>query len=282
MVPTVAQRNCSYWGCHGARSLAISRCCARPLVGVTAAAAVLPYPDLHGLLPQRPARPDIVTAPDTRPHHTSEPPEADSSPKAARTAAAPRSHASTRRREAILDAALIVAAEGGYEAVHMRAVAERAGIAVGTLYRYFPSKTHLLASALTREFQRLDASYDWTTGTGTPLQRLDRLTAFLHQRWQRDPLLTEAMTRAFVVANTSEAAAVNQAAAVIERLLARTLSGGKPAPSDQRVAEVIADIWLANLTAFIGQRASAADTRERIERATRRVLHSLTSSTADR
>lgn len=222
-----------------------------------------------------------MTAPATRTPPKAPLSRADSPPDPAQATAAPHSRASTRRREAILDAALIVAAAGGYEAVQMRTVAQRAGIAVGTLYRYFPSKTHLLVSALTREFQRLEASYDWTASAATPQQRLARLTAYLHERWQQDPLLTEAMTRAFVVANTSDAAAVNKAAAVIERLLARTLGGGKPDPLDQRVAEVIADIWLANLTAFIGQRATAAETRDRIERATRRVLDSLSSITAD-
>ena len=83
------------------------------------------------------------------------------------------------------------------------------------------------------------------------------------------------MTRAFVVADTTTADAVNQAAAVIEHLLARTLSGGIPRPADERVAELIADIWLANLTAFIGQRASAAQTRDRIDRATQRLLDNL-------
>ena len=101
------------------------------------------------------------------------------------TAGGLRSRASARRREAIMDAALAVAATGGYDAVHMRTVAERVGIAVGTLYRYFPAKTHLLVAALIREFQRLDVSGDWATGASTPQQRLDRLTEHLHDRWQR-------------------------------------------------------------------------------------------------
>ncbi len=221
-----------------------------------------------------------MTVSGTRLHLKPQQPGPDSAPAASHTAATPRSRASTRRREAILDAALTVAAAGGYDAVQIRAVAERAGIAVGTLYRYFPSKTHLLVSALTREFGRLDASHDWTASAATPQQRLDRLTAELHKRWQRDPLLTEAMTRAFAVADTNAAAAVNQAAAVIEHLLARTLNGGTPSPLDQRVAQVIADIWLANMIALIGERASAADTRERIDRATRRVLDGLATITA--
>lgn len=191
----------------------------------------------------------------------------------AHTAGGLRSRASARRREAIMDAALAVAATGGYDAVHMRTVAERVGIAVGTLYRYFPAKTHLLVAALIREFQRLDASGDWATGACTPQQRLDRLTEHLHDRWQRDPLLTDAMTRAFVMADTRAAAELDRAAAAIETLLARTLAGGEPTPADLRVAGIVADIWLANLVAFISDRVSAAETRNRIDRAARRVVH---------
>jgi AcrR family transcriptional regulator len=49
------------------------------------------------------------------------------------------------REDAILAAATAMAGEGGMEAVQMAAVAERAGVAAGTLYRYFPSKTELVA-----------------------------------------------------------------------------------------------------------------------------------------
>jgi AcrR family transcriptional regulator len=49
------------------------------------------------------------------------------------------------RRDAILAAARAAAAEGGMTAVHIAPVAERAGIAAGTVYRYFPAKTDLVA-----------------------------------------------------------------------------------------------------------------------------------------
>ena len=58
------------------------------------------------------------------------------------------------RHRRILDATLALASKGGYEAVQMRTVAERADVALGTLYRYFPSKIHLLVSALAREIER--------------------------------------------------------------------------------------------------------------------------------
>jgi AcrR family transcriptional regulator len=52
------------------------------------------------------------------------------------------------RRERIVRAAIDLLGEREYEAVQMRDVAERAGVALGTLYRYFSSKEHLYAAAL--------------------------------------------------------------------------------------------------------------------------------------
>ena len=50
------------------------------------------------------------------------------------------------RHDAIVVAARSAAAEGGMAAVQIAPVAERAGIAAGTVYRYFPSKTDLVAA----------------------------------------------------------------------------------------------------------------------------------------
>jgi AcrR family transcriptional regulator len=50
------------------------------------------------------------------------------------------------RRGAIMVAARTLAAEGGMGSVQIAAVAERAGIAAGTVYRYFPAKTDLVAA----------------------------------------------------------------------------------------------------------------------------------------
>jgi len=48
------------------------------------------------------------------------------------------------RERTILAAATSIAGEGGMSAVQIAAVAERAGIAAGTVYRYFPSKSDLV------------------------------------------------------------------------------------------------------------------------------------------
>lgn len=58
------------------------------------------------------------------------------------------------RRQAILIAARGIAAEGGMAAVQVAAVAQRAGIATGTVYRYFPSKTELVAALVSALAER--------------------------------------------------------------------------------------------------------------------------------
>ncbi len=50
------------------------------------------------------------------------------------------------RHDAIIAAARAIAAEAGIGAVQIAPVAERAGIAAGTVYRYFPAKTDLVAA----------------------------------------------------------------------------------------------------------------------------------------
>src|ERR1700750_2245739 len=143
------------------------------------------------------------------------------------------SEAQRERRKRILDATLAIASKGGYEAVQMRAVAERADVAVGTLYRYFPSKVHLLVSALGREFERIDAKTDRTTlSGGTPYQRLNLMVGKLNRAMQRNPLLTEAMTRAFVFADASVQAEIHVVGMLLTAMLTRAMHPDKAEVSE--------------------------------------------------
>ena len=56
----------------------------------------------------------------------------------------------------MLVAALELGADGGYEAVQMRDVAASAEVALGTIYRYFPSKDALLAAAMLEWMEDLE------------------------------------------------------------------------------------------------------------------------------
>ncbi|MFC9766842.1 cholesterol catabolism transcriptional regulator KstR [Rhodococcus jostii] len=174
------------------------------------------------------------------------------------------SNAQKERRKRILDATLALASKGGYEAVQMRAVAERADVAVGTLYRYFPSKVHLLVSALAREFERIDSRGKNPQGRN-PLERMQLILSQITRAMQRDPLLTEAMTRAFMFADASAAAEVDQVGKLMDRLFARAMTDTEPTEDQLAVARVISDVWLSNLVAWLTRRSSATDVANRLE-----------------
>src|SRR5437763_7517272 len=59
-----------------------------------------------------------------------------------------------RAREAIVAAALDQLADGGYASATVQAVAARAGVATGTVYRHFPSKAQLFAEVFRRASAR--------------------------------------------------------------------------------------------------------------------------------
>jgi AcrR family transcriptional regulator len=58
--------------------------------------------------------------------------------------APPKTRRGETSRAVILEAALDLFQERGYEATTMRAIAERAGVSLGSSYHYFPSKEHLV------------------------------------------------------------------------------------------------------------------------------------------
>jgi AcrR family transcriptional regulator len=177
------------------------------------------------------------------------------------------------RRKRILDATLALASKGGYEAVQMRTVAEQANVALGTLYRYFPSKIHLLVSGLAREFERTQEKLDRASIPGdTPYQRMIHVLGRMTRTMQRDPLLTEAMTRAFMFADPSAAAEVNTVAASMERILVRAMHEGEPTGDDAAIARIIGDVWLSSLVAWVTRRASANDVTNHLELAARLLL----------
>jgi AcrR family transcriptional regulator len=97
-------------------------------------------------------------------------------------------------REAILRAARHRIAAGGYAAAQIQAVAEDAGIATGTVYRYFASKAELCAevfrTVVRHEVDAVDAA---AHGRGTPSQRLRAVVETFTNRALRAPRLAYAL-----------------------------------------------------------------------------------------
>jgi AcrR family transcriptional regulator len=177
------------------------------------------------------------------------------------------------RRRRILDATLILASKGGYDAVQMRTVADRADVAIGTLYRYFPSKIHLLVSALARELEQTSEKLERTTVPGdSPYERTLFVLGRVTRAMQREPQLTEAMTRAFMFADPSAAAEVNTVARLMESIFTRAMHDGEPSADERATARIIGDVWLSNLVAWVTRRASADDVINHLELAARLLM----------
>ena len=100
----------------------------------------------------------------------------------------------TARKDAIVAAAFGVASEGGMAAIQIAAIAKRADIAAGTVYRYFPGKTELIgaliASISEREVAAVRRAADAAPG---PLSALAAAVATFAARALRSRRLTYAL-----------------------------------------------------------------------------------------
>jgi len=190
------------------------------------------------------------------------------------------SPAQRERRRRILEAATTLAAKGGFEQMQMRAVAEHADVALGTLYRYFPSKIHLLVSVLAQQFEVAGENLARKAVPGdTAADRVMFVLGRTTQTLQREPNLTEALTRAFMFADASVAQEIEVGAAHVRRMLLLAMRepgtpSDVPEPTEEEVAvtKVIGDVWLASLVQWVTGRASAHDVATSLDVAVRLLL----------
>jgi len=72
----------------------------------------------------------------------------------------PRQARSKATVDAILTAAARILVEAGYERANVNDVARRAGVSVGSLYQYYPTKEALVSAVLQRDAERSTALYE--------------------------------------------------------------------------------------------------------------------------
>jgi len=143
------------------------------------------------------------------------------------------------RHDAIVAAAGSLAAEAGINAVQIAPVAERAGIAAGTVYRYFPSKTDLVAALVEavseREIGAMRGAADAAPG---PLSALAAAITTLAARALSERKLAFALIGEPVDADTETARLKFRADLVAElsRRLSLAMNGGHLPEQDIKVA----------------------------------------------
>ena len=167
--------------------------------------------------------------------------------------AIPRSltRAQEARRQRVVDAAMELGLEGGYEAVQMRDVAARAHVAMGTVYRYFSSKDHLLAATLLHWVEQLDLRLAQVPPRGqTPAERVIDVLDRALRSMGRQPRLVAAVFASLASADPMAIECQQQMAQVMDRIISRSIGEPSPPDSDER-SRVIGHVWYSSLVGWV-------------------------------
>jgi TetR/AcrR family transcriptional regulator, cholesterol catabolism regulator len=179
------------------------------------------------------------------------------------------------RRNRILDVAIDLAEEGGFDNVRQRDVADQAGVALGTLYKSFASKEDLLSAALEREAQMLERKMEQKPADGaTPSERLKALFKIVTRAMCRKPKYARAVLRAVASGVPEVAGHVASYQERMNRIIIAALRGAD-SPSSERtpsereatVAVYLQRIWFASLVGWSAGLHGQNEVIEQMEKA---------------
>lgn len=155
------------------------------------------------------------------------------------------------RSRRIVETAVELAEQGGFEAVRLRDVASHAGVALGTLYRRFRSKEDLLLAALQQEVGDLRERVERRPPEGeTPLARVIGFFQIVTKALCRRPNLTRALIRALATGEPELTQKVAAFHTELTQLLAAALQGrdaAAPSERDLELASVLQNVWFSSL-----------------------------------
>lgn len=175
------------------------------------------------------------------------------------------------RRRRILHASAQLASRGGFDAVQMREVAESSSVALGTLYRYFPSKIHLLVATMQDQLEHMHTTLRKKPPAGdSAAERVAETLMRAFRALQREPHLADAMVRALTFADRSVSPEVDtvsrQTTAIILDAMGLDAMGlDRPTPEQLSAVRVIEHTWHSALITWLSGRASIAQVKIDIE-----------------
>ncbi|MET8721651.1 TetR family transcriptional regulator [Streptomyces misionensis] len=183
-----------------------------------------------------------------------------------RPASPPLTARQQARRRRILQASAQLAGRGGFDAVQMREVAESSQVALGTLYRYFPSKVHLLVATMQDQLERMHGALRRRPPAGeAPAERVARTLMRAFRALQREPQLADAMVRALTFADRSVSPEVDQVSRRTTAIILDAMGLEDPTDEQLSVVRVIEHTWHSALITWLSGRASIAQVRIDIE-----------------
>jgi AcrR family transcriptional regulator len=182
-------------------------------------------------------------------------------------AAASLSERQEARRLRILHTSAQLAIRGGFDAVQMREVAEQSNVALGTLYRHFPSKIHLLVATMQEQLEHLhEALRKRPPVAEGAAERVAETLVRAFRAMQREPHLADAMVRALTFADRSVRAEVDTVSLLTTAIIVDAIRLEAPATAEQLSAvRVIEHTWHSTLVSWLSGRASIAQVEMDIE-----------------
>jgi AcrR family transcriptional regulator len=178
------------------------------------------------------------------------------------------------RARRIVDTAVELAEEGGFEAVRLRDVASESGVALGTVYRYFRSKEDLLVAALEREVEQLRQRMASRPPPGNkPSDRVAGFFAVATRGFCRRPKLARAILRAAASGEPELTKKVARFHSDMTTMVTQSLRGStdpKPAPTEleEKITWVLQQVWFAALVGWSSGLHGQATVLDRISMAT--------------
>jgi TetR/AcrR family transcriptional regulator, cholesterol catabolism regulator len=174
------------------------------------------------------------------------------------------------RRRKVIDAVIELVAAGRVEDLGMKDVADRSGVALGTIYRYFSSKDHLAAAALAEWARALDPPARPPAGS----TMTDRLIAILRRAvraYQRQP----SFARLLILAAGSTDPFASESYREMGDGVFDTLGSALDALDERdrrRVLGVVGAVWHHALVEWVNDRKTIAQVYEAVEDAARLTL----------
>lgn len=170
-----------------------------------------------------------------------------------------------QRRDRIITAATELAVLG-YDSCQIRSVAAAAGMSAGTVYQYFPSKDELLLACFYEWLWDFETEYRGVAGETDPFQRLLRVALSLTDRLCASTQLAEAMIRPYLYADGTAAIQADLVRQQTVRIFTGSVDEGNAAARETGAAEILSDVWMANVAAFAQRRISVGELSERLAR----------------
>ena len=178
----------------------------------------------------------------------------------------------------IVETAVELAEQGGFEAVRLRDLASEAGVALGTVYRYFHSKEDLLVAALEWEVEELRSRVKARSPLGeTPLEGVTRFFSLATRLFCKRPKLARAVLRAVASGEPELTRRVAQFHADVAQMVTQALRGspepdGPPTEFEENVAWVLHHVWFAALVGWSGGLHGQATVIDRVSKAAELIL----------